>query len=252
MTRITRTSISFAEKLRQTAHFSHHRGVLDCSPVCVNSATFAPSGGGGGDGRAFIALKESVEEKDRSVGRLTQHPRFVRYLGTCFDPGKRQVHVLTDFIAGCNLLVRNIGTLTLLRTSIAQYHDRSVSSLLCRLYRTKEMRRNPELASMMGLTELEKIQVCVDLAEAVYFLHGHSKVFVLVIPKILRVLSIFFSPGVCPRRHRSVVGGSRRGDPPCQAGGQGGGRQDGGDCQEENEPALSGPRVEQVRVMHHN
>ena len=34
---------------------------------------------------------------------------------------------------------------------------------------------NSEVRDVMKLTEVEKIQASADLADAVYFLHGHSK-----------------------------------------------------------------------------
>ena len=39
----------------------------------------------------------------------------------------------------------------------------------------QEIMHNTEVRGVMNLTESEKIQISLDLAEAVYFLHGHSK-----------------------------------------------------------------------------
>ena len=39
----------------------------------------------------------------------------------------------------------------------------------------QEIVHDTEVRDAMRLTELEKIQASADLAEAVYFLHGHSK-----------------------------------------------------------------------------
>ena len=40
---------------------------------------------------------------------LTSHPRFVRYLGTCFNPSKLEAYVITDYAVGCSLadIMRN-------------------------------------------------------------------------------------------------------------------------------------------------
>ena len=73
VTRITRTSIRLSEKLRQTAHFSLRRGVLDSSPVLVHSASLKKE-------KAFKALKLSIEKRDREVGRLTRYSISAFYL----------------------------------------------------------------------------------------------------------------------------------------------------------------------------
>ena len=45
--------------------------------------------------------------KDKNLEKLTQHPRYVRYLGTCFNPSKLEAYVITDFVAGCTIQVRS-------------------------------------------------------------------------------------------------------------------------------------------------
>jgi hypothetical protein len=40
----------------------------------------------------------------------------------------------------------------------------------------QEMLKNPEIRSAMEMSEESKVQASADLADAVYFLHGHSKV----------------------------------------------------------------------------
>ena len=73
---------------------------------------------------------------------LTSHPRFVRYLGTCFNPSKLEAYVITDYAVGCTL---------------------------------EDIMRNPEVREAMDMTEEGKVRAAADLADAVYFLHGHSK-----------------------------------------------------------------------------
>ena len=91
-------------------------------------------------------MEKDENERNRpnsSYGNLTPHPRFVRYLGTCFNPNKLEAYVITDFVAGATL---------------------------------QEMWKNPVLRDVMDMTEEAKVQAAADLADAVYFLHGHSKV----------------------------------------------------------------------------
>ena len=73
---------------------------------------------------------------------LTSHPRFVRYLGTCFNPSKLEAYVITDYAVGCTL---------------------------------EDIMKNPEVREAMDMTEEGKVRAAADLADAVYFLHGHSK-----------------------------------------------------------------------------
>ena len=73
---------------------------------------------------------------------LTSHPRFVRYLGTCFNPSKLEAYVITDYAVGCTLA---------------------------------DIMRNPEVREAMEMTEEAKLRAAADLADAVYFLHGHSR-----------------------------------------------------------------------------
>ncbi len=113
VTRITRTSISVSERLRQTAHFSLGRGTLADVAVLVHTAAFAHTRAGE---RALRDLRESAGARDREAAsaRLTPHPRFVRYLGACFDPDvRREAHVLTDLVVGCSLLVSLLETASL-------------------------------------------------------------------------------------------------------------------------------------------
>jgi hypothetical protein len=39
---------------------------------------------------------------------LTMHPRFVRYLGTCFNPTKLEAYIITDYVVGSTLEVSEI------------------------------------------------------------------------------------------------------------------------------------------------
>ena len=140
VTRITRTKIIIEEKLKEVRNGDHiqmvvQKGILNDVPVCVFSFNLSESN--------FERVKEIIMEKDKNLERLTPHPRFIRYLGTCFNASKLEAYVITDLVAGCTV---------------------------------KEMLKNPEMRSLLDMTEEEKVQAAADLADAVYFLHGHSKV----------------------------------------------------------------------------
>ena len=142
VTRITRTKIIIEEKLREVRNGDHiqmivQKGILNDLPVCVFSFNLSESN--------FERVKQVIMEKDKSLERLTAHPRFIRYLGTCFNASKLEAYVITDLVAGCTI---------------------------------KEMLKNPEMRSLLDMTEEEKVQAAADLADAIYFLHGHSKAIV--------------------------------------------------------------------------
>ena len=39
------------------------------------------------------------------MGRITAHPRFLRFLGTCSDSNTNEVYILSDYVAGISLEV---------------------------------------------------------------------------------------------------------------------------------------------------
>ena len=59
---------------------------------------------------------------------LTSHPRFVRYLGTCFNPSKLEAYVITDYAVGCTL---------------------------------EDIMRNPEVREAMDMTEEGKVGILI-------------------------------------------------------------------------------------------
>ena len=61
---------------------------------------------------------------------LTQHPRYVRYLGTCFNPDKQEAYVISDYIAGCTLL---------------------------------DLQKSLQLRDLLDLSEEDKVQAAIDI-----------------------------------------------------------------------------------------
>ena len=102
---------------------------------------------------------------------LTSHPRFVRYLGTCFNPSKLEAYVITDYAVGCSLadIMRNPEVREAMEVNI----EYLLFSLCLRCTRTQFLIFNFQLFNEM--TEEAKLRAAADLADAVYFLHGHSK-----------------------------------------------------------------------------
>ncbi len=99
--KITKMAIVIEDKIRQTKHYTMHRGTRDDDPVCVfkfalSEATYEAA-------KREIVYKDQMEVEAKS--RLTPHPRFVRYLGTCFNPNKLEAYVITDYVVGCTLEV---------------------------------------------------------------------------------------------------------------------------------------------------
>ena len=50
----------------------------------------------------FFSIFFKVGEQ---LSSLTPHPRFMRFLGTCFNPGSREIWILSDMGAGATLEV---------------------------------------------------------------------------------------------------------------------------------------------------
>ena len=73
---------------------------------------------------------------------LTPHPRYIRYLGTCFNCDKQEAYVISDYVAGCSLL---------------------------------DTQRSSKLRELLNLTEEDRLQAGVDIAEAVYYIHNLSR-----------------------------------------------------------------------------
>ena len=85
----------------------------------------------------------------------------VRYLGTCFNPSTREAYVVSDYVAGCTLL-------EIQRT--AQIRSRQVIFFLL----NEESSSSPLSRELLELSEEDKLQAAMDVAEAVYFIHNLS------------------------------------------------------------------------------
>ena len=58
------------------------------------------------------AIKECLVNKlsfcfqdESHLGKITAHPRFLRFLGTCIDSSSNEVFILSDYVAGISLEV---------------------------------------------------------------------------------------------------------------------------------------------------
>ena len=89
-----------AEKLRY-----FEKGYLDTIAISIYIISLSES--------SYATVKREIMAKDKDLGKLTLHPRYIRYLGTCFNPSKLEAYVITDFVAGCTIQVRQQNWLTL-------------------------------------------------------------------------------------------------------------------------------------------
>ncbi|XP_059087881.1 uncharacterized protein LOC131884201 isoform X2 [Tigriopus californicus] len=133
ITKITRIRITIEERQRKLKYFSIHKGQMDNAPISIYVFPLTDN--------CFEMVKKDIMAKDQEIDQLTSHPRYVRYLGTCFNAVKKEAYVITDFVAGATI---------------------------------QEIWKSPDIRQAMELSEEEKIQASMDLADAVYFLHGHS------------------------------------------------------------------------------
>ena len=44
-------------------------------------------------------------QDESHLGKITAHPRFLRFLGTCIDSSSNEVFILSDYVAGISLEV---------------------------------------------------------------------------------------------------------------------------------------------------
>ena len=97
--RITKTKIFIEEQLKKTECYTVHKGVLDTTPVSVYKLVLNET--------CFNSAKEMIMKEDKNSDRnmMTAHPRFVRYLGTCFNQKKLEAYVITDLVAGATIQV---------------------------------------------------------------------------------------------------------------------------------------------------
>ena len=133
ITKITKTKITFGEKMTDTKEYSVHSGEMNQEKIMIFVVRLKES--------VYDELKSYVIEQDKELPILIPHPRYLRYLGTCFNPRKLEAYVISDYVAGCSLL---------------------------------DIQKNSLLRELLGLSEKDKVQTAVDLVEAVYYLHNLS------------------------------------------------------------------------------
>ena len=44
-------------------------------------------------------------QPESQLGKITAHPRFLRFLGTCINSSSHEVFILSDYVAGVSLEV---------------------------------------------------------------------------------------------------------------------------------------------------
>ena len=134
ITKITKTKITFGDKVTDTKDgYSVFSGEMNQERILIFVVSLKES--------VYDQLKSSVMDQDKELPILTPHPRYLRYLGTCFNPQKQEAYVISDYIAGCSLL---------------------------------EIQKNSVLRELLELSEEDKVQAAVDVVEAVYYIHNLS------------------------------------------------------------------------------
>ena len=133
ITKITKTKITFGEKVTETKEYSVISGEMNQEKILIFVVRLKQE--------VYNELKSYVMEEDKSLPILLPHPRYLRYLGTCFNPQKLEAYVISDYVAGCSLL---------------------------------DIQKNSLLRELMDLSEEDKVQTAVDIVEAVYYIHNLS------------------------------------------------------------------------------
>ena len=133
ITKITKTKITFGEKMTDGKEYSVFSGEMNQEKIMIFVVRLQPA--------VYDELKSYVMEQDKELPILIPHPRYLRYLGTCFNPQKQEAYVISDYVAGCSLL---------------------------------DIEKNSLLRELMDLSEEDKVQAAVDIVEAVYYLHNLS------------------------------------------------------------------------------
>jgi hypothetical protein len=141
ITRITKTKITIGEQVSQQEQYSVHQGELNNSRVLVHVVRLPEA--------VFQEVKDFVKGKDRELPILTPHPRYIRYLGTCFNPATREAYVVSDYVAGCSLL---------------------------------DLQKTAQLRDLLDLSEEDKLQAATDIAESVYYIHNLCRPVVHQVP----------------------------------------------------------------------
>ena len=134
ITKITKTKITFGDKVMDTKEgWRVISGEMNQERILIFVVSLKES--------VYDQLKSSLMEQDKELPILTPHPRYLRYLGTCFNPRKQEAYVISDYVAGCSLL---------------------------------DIQKNSALRELLDLSEEDKVQAAVDVVEAVYYIHNLS------------------------------------------------------------------------------
>ena len=133
ITKITKTKITFGELVSQQLTHAVHSGELNDNKVLIFIVSLNDT--------IYEEIKTYVMERDRGLPIMMSHPRYLRYLGTCFNPQKLEAYIISDYVAGPSLL---------------------------------DVQMNSVLRELLSLTEEDKLQAALDVTEAVYFIHNLS------------------------------------------------------------------------------
>ena len=133
ITKITKTKITFGDKISESKECSVFTGELNDSRILIYIIKL--------NDKVYNDIKTHIMHLDRGLPILTQHPRYLRYLGTCFNPQKLESYIISDYAAGCSLL---------------------------------DLQKNSLLRELLGMSEEDKLQAAVDVVEAVYYIHNLS------------------------------------------------------------------------------
>ena len=133
ITKITKTKITFGELVSQQSTHAVFSGELNDNKVLIFIVSLNDT--------IYEEIKTYVMERDRGLPMMISHPRYLRYLGTCFNPQKLEAYIISDYVAGPSLL---------------------------------DIQMNSVLRELLSMTEEDKIQAALDVTEAVYFIHNLS------------------------------------------------------------------------------
>ena len=86
ITKITKTKIRFGEKISQQDDHAVFSGELNDARILIFIVSLTEA--------IYSEIKTYVMERDRGLPILVQHPRYLRYLGTCFNPQKLEAYII--------------------------------------------------------------------------------------------------------------------------------------------------------------
>ena len=133
ITKITKTKITFGDKILENKEYLIMSGELNDSKILIYSVKL--------NEKVYNEIKTHIMDLDRGLPILTKHPRYLRYLGTCFNPQKLEAYVISDYMAGCSLL---------------------------------DLQKNSMMRELLAMNEEDKVQAASDVVEAVYYIHNLS------------------------------------------------------------------------------